>query len=297
MAQLKSLYLPSRGLQQTLTREVLLEGHGIHSGLPVRVRLLPADPDSGLVFVRRDLPGAPAFRAQSALPIQSPGCMTLNAHDGVQVRMMEHLLAVTALLELDNLRIELTAEELPILDGSAAPILEAITTQSDIKLQNRPIHALVIEEAFALRRGESWAEFTPGEGFTLEVSLEFPGTDLHAQHFTYRQGDTPPEALAHARTFCLASELEDLFARGLAKGGNLDNALVIGPNGPLEGQALRFPDEPVRHKTLDALGDLRVLEHWFEGHIRLHRPGHAFHAWILTQLKTLWPIPRTGAAT
>jgi UDP-3-O-[3-hydroxymyristoyl] N-acetylglucosamine deacetylase len=196
--------------------------------------------------------------------------------DGVRLQTVEHLLSALVGLEVEHLRIEVDAEELPILDGSAAPWVDAIL-QAGIQVLDGRRRFIRITQPVETRDGDRWIRALPFNGLRLRYIIDFPIPALGRQS---RELSLTPDKyrreLSSARTFCLAQEVDQLRARGLALGGSLENAVVFGPDGPLN-DSLRFEDEAVRHKMLDLVGDLALLGAPLLGLIEAHAAGHAMH--------------------
>ncbi len=263
---------------QTLSREITLSGHGLHSARPCTVHLVPATQASGLLFVHTPSGTEIPVRADLAGDLV---LATTLVKDGIRLQTVEHLLSALVGLEIEHLRIEVDAEELPILDGSAAPWVEAILDTGVTALAGRR-RFLKITRPMEVRNGDRWIRALPFDGFRLRYVIDFPVPALGRQS---RELSLTPEKyrreLCSARTFCLAQEIDQLRARGLALGGSLDNAVVFGPDGPLN-DSLRFEDEAVRHKMLDLVGDLALLGSPLLALVEARAAGHALHV-ALTQ--------------
>jgi UDP-3-O-[3-hydroxymyristoyl] N-acetylglucosamine deacetylase len=265
--------MPRSTHPQTLGHEITISGRGLHGNRPCTVRLVPVDSPSGLRFVH--LPTGTEIPVKAALA----GDMVLSTtlvKDGVRLQTIEHLLSALMGLEVEHLRIEVNAEELPILDGSAGPWVEAIL-QAGMKSLDGRRRFLKITRPVEVRNGDRWIRVSPFDGLRLRYTIDFPVPALGRQS---RELSLTPEKyrreLGAARTFCLAQEIEAMRARGLALGGSLDNAVVFGNEGPLN-ESLRFEDEAVRHKMLDLVGDLALLGAPMLGLVEAHAAGHALH--------------------
>jgi UDP-3-O-[3-hydroxymyristoyl] N-acetylglucosamine deacetylase len=234
--------------------------------------VLPAPADSGFVFVRTDLPGAPEIPGQWRF-VQEGRLATTLGRNGACVSTVEHLLSALYGLGVDNALIRLDREEVPVRDGSALPWCEAIE-ETGLVLQDRPRRWLGASEALRVQEGDRQMMWAPGEGLELRVRTEFPYVgpeeiEICLSPEAYR------EQLAWARTFAFEEQLNALREAGLAKGGSLDNALVFGPQGILNPGGLRGEREVVRHKLLDLVGDLALSGLRMQGRIEVDRPGHA----------------------
>ena len=265
--------MPRTATPQTLSREITLSGHGLHGNRPCSVRLVPATTTSGLVFVHT--PTGTEIPAKADLAGDLVLSTTL-VKDGVRLQTIEHLLSALTGLEVEHLRIEVDAEELPILDGSAAPWVEAILQAGVVNLPGRR-RFMKITQPLEVRNGDRWIRVLPFDGLRLRYVIDFPIPALGRQS---RELTLTPDKyrreLGAARTFCLAQEVDMMRARGLALGGSLDNAVVFGADGPLN-ESLRFEDEAVRHKMLDLVGDLALLCAPLLGLVEAHMAGHALH--------------------
>ena len=270
--------MPRSATPQTLSREIQISGHGLHGNRPCTVRLVPVTSPTGLLFVHT--PSGTELPARAELAGDLVLSTTL-VKDGVRLQTIEHLLSALAGLELEHLRIEVDAEELPILDGSAAPWVEAIL-QAGIQTLAGRRRFMKITRPVEIRNGDRWIRVLPFDGLRLRYVIDFPIPSLGRQS---RELSLTPEKyrreLGSARTFCLAQEVDQMRARGLALGGSLDNAVVFGADGPLN-ESLRFEDEAVRHKMLDLVGDLALLGAPLLGLVEAHAAGHALHV-ALTQ--------------
>lgn len=270
--------MPRSATPQTLSREIQISGHGLHGNRPCTVRLVPVTSPTGLLFVHT--PSGTELPARAELAGDLVLSTTL-VKDGVRLQTIEHLLSALAGLEIEHLRIEVDAEELPILDGSAAPWVEAIL-QAGIQTLAGRRRFMKITRPVEIRNGDRWIRVLPFDGLRLRYVIDFPIPSLGRQS---RELSLTPEKyrreLGSARTFCLAQEVDQMRARGLALGGSLDNAVVFGADGPLN-ESLRFEDEAVRHKMLDLVGDLALLGAPLLGLVEAHAAGHALHV-ALTQ--------------
>ena len=265
--------MPRNATPQTLAREISLSGHGLHGNRPCTVRLVPVSAPTGISFLH--LPSGTEIPVKADLAGDLVLSTTL-VKEGIRLQTIEHLLSALMGLEVEHLRIEVDAEELPILDGSAGPWVEAILKAGLQSLEGRR-RFLRITRTVEVRNGNRWIRVSPFEGLRLRYTIDFPVQALGRQS---RELSLTPEKyrreLGAARTFCLAQEIEAMRSRGLALGGSLDNAVVFGNEGPLN-ESLRFEDEAVRHKMLDLVGDLALLGAPLLGLVEAHAAGHALH--------------------
>jgi UDP-3-O-[3-hydroxymyristoyl] N-acetylglucosamine deacetylase len=260
--------------QRTLRRQVSCVGIGLHSGNKVTLTLKPAPADFGIRFRRSDMGGyeVPAT-VRNLAGIQ---LATGLVRDEVSVETVEHLLAALVSTGIDNVAIELNSPEVPIMDGSAAPFIYLIH-EAGVKRLQKPRTYLKIVRPIAISRGDKRIALYPSDHFKVTYSISFDHPLLRHQSRTVRiTEDTFIEEVAPARTFTFLKDVEMLRQNGLALGGSLENAIVLGETGVLN-NALRFEDEFVRHKILDAIGDLALVGHPVIGHLVAHRAGHALH--------------------
>jgi UDP-3-O-[3-hydroxymyristoyl] N-acetylglucosamine deacetylase len=261
-------------VQRTLRRSISCAGIGLHSGNKVTLSLKPAPGDFGIRFRRTDLGGVeiPATVQHLAGINYATGL----SRDAGTVDTVEHLLAALVSLGVDNVVVELNHPEVPIMDGSAAPFVYLIN-EAGVKRLTAPRRYLKVLRPISLSRGDKRISLYPSEHFKVTYSIAFEHPLLRHQSRTMRINEESfVEEIAPARTFGFLKEVEMLRQQGLALGGSLENAVVIGDTGVLN-NALRFEDEFVRHKMLDVIGDLALVGHPIIGHLVAHRGGHALH--------------------
>jgi len=260
--------------QRTLRRSISCAGIGLHSGRKVTLSLKPAPADSGIRFRRTDLGGVEV--PASVANVGGISYATGLAHDQATVETVEHLLAALVSSGIDNVSVELNTPEVPIMDGSAAPFIYLIQ-EAGVRRLATPRRYLKVLRPITLSRGDKRIALYPSDHFKVTYSISFDHPLLRHQARTMRiTEETFVEEIAPARTFCFLKEVEMLRQNGLALGGSLDNAIVIGESGVLN-SALRFEDEFVRHKILDVIGDLALVGCPIIGHVVAHRGGHALH--------------------
>src|SRR6187551_2264746 len=260
--------------QRTLRRSVSCTGIGLHSGNKVTLSLKPAPADYGIRFQRSDLGGLeiPA----TVTHLGGIRLATGLTREAVSVETVEHLLAALTALGIDNAIVELNSPEVPIMDGSAAPFVYLVN-EAGVKRLQAPRRYLKVLRPISLTQGDKRIALYPSDHFKVTYSISFDHPLLRHQSRTMRiSEETFVEEIAPARTFGFLKEVEMLRQRGLALGGSLDNAIVLGETGVLN-NALRFEDEFVRHKILDAIGDLSLVGYPVIGHLVAHRAGHALH--------------------
>ncbi|MBC2770367.1 UDP-3-O-acyl-N-acetylglucosamine deacetylase [Pusillimonas minor] len=250
--------------QRTLQKAISTIGVGLHSGRRVELTLRPAEPNTGIVFHRTDLPQVVDLPAQASL-VGGTRMASVLQKDNVRVSTVEHLMSALAGLGIDNLHIDLNAEEVPIMDGSAGTFVYLLRS-AGLEEQQAAKKFIRVLKPIEVREGEGndlkWARLEPHDGFALSFSIDFrhPAIDATA---SFAEIDFAKEsyvkAIARARTFGFVNELEALLAAGLARGGSLDNAIVMDEYRVLNSDGLRYEDEFVKHKILDAIGDLYLI--------------------------------------
>ncbi len=259
--------------QRTIRNAAELEGVGLFGGQRGKVRVQPAAANSGITFVRTDLPGRPR------LPV-TPDTVTSKFRrsavtgENAEIETIEHLMSALGGLEIDNLEVEVDAAELPNADGSSRPWVDLLRGAGIVDLPDpRKVH--VVREPIAVSDNEASIVALPGDaGLTVSYTLNYPNTAIGQQHFTLEMNDEAySKMISPARTFCLQSEAEAFVQQGLGKGATYQTTVVWGPNGPIE-NTLRFPDEPVRHKILDLMGDLATLGAALNAHVVALKSGH-----------------------
>lgn len=269
--------------RKTLASESRIEGTGLHSGVGVRMRLLPAPAETGIVFVRTDAGGV---EIPADLEFAGPSFYaTVLAKNGVTVSTIEHLMAALFALGVDDARVELDGPEVPILDGSARPFVDRILAAGLLELPVLRQYITIIRP-IEVREEEKTISVHPCSEFRVTYGIEFPHPALGYQELTASlwSQEAFSEKLAPARTFTFERDVEALRRAGLALGGSLDNAVVVGDAGILNAQ-LRFPDEFVRHKMLDLTGDLSLLGHPLRGHVVAYRAGHDLHGRLARKIR------------
>jgi len=258
--------------RRTITRPVSLEGIGLHLGAACRLTFRPASSGAGISFRRTDLPGAPLIPALAERAVLTDRRTQLG-EDPVSVHTVEHVLAAVAGLGIDDLEIHLDAAEPPIMDGSAAPFVDALVGAGLAELRG-DVRYLTVRNPLRITDGDSVYEVTPAPELELNVSIDFPHPTIGRQQGCYRvTRDVFVKELAPARTFGFVHEVEALRGMGLIKGASLDNAVVLDDNGVL-GTTLRWPDEFVRHKALDCVGDLALAGMRVRARVTATKPSH-----------------------
>jgi UDP-3-O-[3-hydroxymyristoyl] N-acetylglucosamine deacetylase len=264
-------------MQRTIAEKISCTGIGLHSGEPVQLTLHPARADSGVVFVRTDLPQPVDVPAVHSAVTSTRLATTLGRAEAT-VGTVEHLLAALVGLGIDNVRVEVDGPEVPVMDGSAASFVFLIQA-AGIFEQDAPRRSLRIRRPLEVRDGERSIRVEPGRGLQVSYSVDFAHPAIGRQQIRDLaiDGEVFEQEICRARTFGFLREVEVLWRNGLARGGNLDNTVVMDDYRVLNRDGLRWSDEFVRHKVLDLLGDLALLGMPVEGHLAVERGGHALH--------------------
>ncbi len=276
--------------QRTIAKPINCSGIGLHSGKMVNLTLRPAPVDSGIRFYA--VPGkdasasAPANGSIAPSPrsVIATGLATTLGNGEVSISTVEHLLAALRGLAIDNIRIDVEGGELPIMDGSAAPFV-LLLKDAGVKTQDAPRKVWRVKRPFTLKEGEKSISVTPYDGFKVEYVIDFPHPTIGTQKFAT---DVTPQSfaeVARARTFGFLREVELMNSHGLALGGSLDNAIVLDDHGVINEDGLRFTDEFVRHKVLDFVGDMAMIDLPLQGHFVVSCSGHALNNKFLRLLE------------
>ncbi len=275
------------GFQTTLADRVDLAGCGVHSGAPARLVLHPADSDSGIVILRTGLPGEQErlIEANWRNVKHTALCTVLGDSTGATVSTVEHLLATLAGLNIDNALIEVDGAEIPIMDGSAARFIDAIDQVGTVTQARRRRYVRVLKPVY-VEQGRSRAELLPAaSGFRLDVEIDFEAATIGRQR---RSFDVDPDVfrrdISRARTFGFVADVKKLWQAGFALGSSLENSVALDGDDILNPEGLRYADEFVRHKALDALGDLSLAGAPIIGAYHAYRPGHSLNAAMLSAL-------------
>ena len=268
-------------MQTTLKKPVKISGVGLHTGCQVSITLRPAPEDTGVIFRRVDLQNfqIEALRKRVSRVVLATTLMK----KGVMLSTVEHILSALYGLELDNVYIDIDSLEVPIMDGSALPFVEMVS-QAGIQKQDKERIFLKIQKPIRLKNREKFISIEPASSFQISYEIDF--THPKIGHQVLNMELTPEiyrRDIAYARTFGFYAEVEDLRKKGLIRGGSFDNAVVLSETEIMNGE-LRSPDEFVRHKILDLIGDISLCGYPLIGHIRAHKAGHALHTSLATTL-------------
>ncbi|TDH19834.1 bifunctional UDP-3-O-[3-hydroxymyristoyl] N-acetylglucosamine deacetylase/3-hydroxyacyl-ACP dehydratase [Segetibacter sp. 3557_3] len=295
--------------QHTIKQELAISGAGIHTGQAVTMTIKPAEPNSGITFQRVDLTGKPTIKADVDNVVETNRSTTLQSN-GARVSTIEHLMAALVGMQIDNVLIEIDGEEVPILDGSSQPFIEALE-QTGVIEQNAPKVYYTIDRNIIFVDEHKKVEMValPYNGYRVNTLIDFNSPVLGTQHASLKNIADFKTEIAPCRTFCFFHELELLLDNNLIKGGDINNAIVVvdkpvteeqvqriskvfnkedvkvNSEGILNNLELRFPNEPARHKLLDVIGDLALVGFPFKAHIIASRPGHASNVQFAKKIK------------
>lgn len=280
-------------VQRTIAASFAEQGTGLHSGLPAHAEVHPADPDTGIIFRRLDLKGEPTIPADVELVSGVEWETVLGPADS-SVRTVEHLLAALATHRIDNVEVRLQGSEPPSLDGSSALWCAAIEAAGIVE-QDAPARKIEVTEAFSLEDGASRYAVAPYDGYRVSAGIEFDHPVIQRQYASaeIRAGEFCRD-VAPARTFGLQSWAKALHARGLAMGADFDNTIALTDDGIADGIELRFPDEFVRHKIIDVVGDLALAGARIQAHVIAERPSHRGNVMLARRLRRLQFRPADG---
>lgn len=270
-------------LQKTIKKRVQVQGLGLHSGQPCTLSFVPAPTGTGVYFIRNDLPGKPHLKVD-ARHVSATGYATTLGGAEFSVSTVEHCLSALSALRVDNLFIELDGPEIPIIDGSSEPFLKAIQSVGLIE-QDQPRKYCYITQPFYYSEGDKQAYVVPYHGLRLTVTIDFPHPKIGRQKLDLDINEVSySREIAAARTFGFVKEAEELQKKGMALGAGLHNAIGLDDQNILNPEGLRWEDEFVRHKALDALGDLVTLTMPLMGHLVLYKAGHDLMNKMVRQL-------------
>jgi UDP-3-O-[3-hydroxymyristoyl] N-acetylglucosamine deacetylase len=278
--------------QRTIRNSIRATGVGLHTGRKVLMTVRPGQPDTGIVFQRTDLPGSQDIPARAGY-VGETNLGTTLIQGEAKVSTVEHLLSAFAGLGIDNARVEVNAPEVPIMDGSAGPFVFLLQS-AGLEEQSVPKRFTRVKRTVRVEDGDKWAQFDPYEGFRVNFEIEFdhPIFKRRLQRATMDFSTTAfLKEISRARTFGFMRDLDMLRSRNLALGGTLDNAIVLDESRVLNEGGLRYEDEFVKHKILDAIGDLYLLGHSLIGEFSGHKSGHGLNNLLLRTLqadKSAW---------
>ena len=269
--------------QRTLRDEVSCTGIGLHSGEKVKINIKPAPPDTGIRFVRRDLPDSCTIDAHFRNVIDTTMCTTIG-NNGSRVSTVEHLMAAFFGVGIDNATVEVDGYEVPVMDGSSAPFI-FLLNNIGIREQDKPKQFIVIKKSLKINDGERSICVYPSNELKISYTIDFPHPLLRNQQYELCfSGKDFIRDISRARTFGFLKDAQILRDNGLAKGGSLDNAIVLDDFRIINEDGLRYKDEFVRHKILDFIGDIAILGHPIIGHFVVEKSGHSLNQFMLKKL-------------
>lgn len=279
--------------QKTVNSKIECSGIGLHSGERASITLIPAPCNSGIVFKRVDLSGDNIIKANYKNVIGTNLGTTLTNEAGAKVSTIEHLMAAIWGCGIDNLIIEINGPEIPIMDGSSEPFVFLIEC-AGISIQEEPRHILEIIKTVRIEDGDKFIEVEPSRDFSIDLHVDFNHKVIPSQKFDYHSTFTSfKNDICRARTFGFKHEIDQLHKMGLAKGGSLDNAILVDESGIVNKGGLRYGDEFVRHKTLDFIGDIYLAGYFILGHFKASKAGHGINNKLLHKLfadETAWRV-------
>jgi len=272
--------------QRTLRKEISMVGIGLHSGKKVNMTFLPAPVNTGIIYRRVDLTPSVDIPADAKLVRETTLCTCLIDDQGNKISTVEHISAALAGFGIDNAIIEVDAPEIPIMDGSASPFVFLLQS-AGVQEQNSPKRFIRIKNKIRIEDGDKWAEFVPYNGFKVDYAIDFAHPEIMntKQHFTMDFSNSSfVHEISRARTFGFMRDIELLRANNLALGGSMENAVVLDEYRILNPDGLRVENEFVKHKVLDALGDLYLAGHGIIGEFRAYKAGHAINNMLVREL-------------
>ena len=270
-------------LQRTVKSEIWCKSVGLHSGRKVNMTIKPAEVDDGIIFVRKDLPKNNVIKAELK-NVRDTTLATNLGTNGTRVSTVEHLLSAFSGMGVTNAVVEIDSPEIPIMDGSALPFVNMLKRIGTV-VQGECERFLVIKKAISVTDGDGWAMFMPSSGFKITYKIDFEHPAIGEQSYQMDFSDAVYEKdICPARTFGFIKDVEYLQAKGLALGGSLDNAIVLDDERIINKEKLRFSDEFVKHKILDAIGDLSLLGMPIIGHFIAYKSGHKLNNLLIEKL-------------
>ena len=275
---------PNNSNQQTIKNEILLTGIGLHSGKQVELQLKPAEIDNGIKFIRTDKIKNNVINAVWSNVTETVLSTTISNKGGLKISTIEHLMSALSGLHIDNLNIYINAPEVPIMDGSSRPFVDAIE-DTGIKIQSKKRKILNVKKVIEVKNNDSSVKIIPNKQFSIDFEIDFPSQLVSKQSCQLQLINGNYKAdIAAARTFGFEKDVEHLRSNGLALGGSLDNAVVVGERKILNKDGLRYNDEFVRHKILDSIGDLYLAGSPIIGYFYGNKSGHYLNNQLLRKL-------------
>ena len=271
-------------LQRTIRKATTISGIGLHSGIRINLRMRPATVNTGIIFHRTDGEQTVDIKACSENVVDTR-MATVIGHQGVTVSTIEHFMAALAAFGIDNLHVDIDGPEVPVLDGSAAPFIREIQ-RAEVKKLNRSRKFIAIRKPLEIIEGDKQIRIIPSRFFRISFDIAFDHPAIATQHHSMKfSTESFCKEIAAARTFGFLHEVEHLKAMGLARGGSLENAVVIDNDGVMNPEGLRFQNEFVRHKILDSFGDFSLLGSPLLGHIKAFKTGHDLNVKMIRMIE------------
>lgn len=271
-------------MQRTISRRINLQGIGLHTGERVEVSFSPASPNTGIVLKRVDLEGKEPIRVSLRECKADAMRGSILVRDGTKIFTVEHLLSAIKGLGIDNILVEIKGSEVPALDGSALPFAEKLL-EAGIVEQDVPRRRITLSSPIWVNGGDSFIAAFPYPTFKVSYTIAYDHPFLSSQFLSYELSpDTFLREIAPARTYAFKHEVDLIFKSGLGKGGSLENTVIVDENGVLNPEGLRFQDEFVRHKILDLIGDMALLDGWLSAHVVAIKAGHALHLKLASKM-------------
>ena len=268
--------------QKTVSGTVTISGIGLHSGSPVEIKIIPSQANSGIFLRRVDIPSSVGIKAHSR-NISSTKLCTVIGKDRNSIATVEHLMAAFALLGIDNAMVEVGGPEIPIMDGSAIPFVRSI-----LEVGVEPLPAMrsyfKVTKPFEVSIGDQFIRVLPFDGLKIDCEIDFSDNIIGRQKAEYLEGSGNLERVLGSRTFCHINDVHAMRQQGLARGGSLENAVVVSDAGVINEDGLRSKDEFVQHKLLDIIGDLFLLGRPLIGYVEAFKPGHSLQAYFMKEL-------------
>ncbi len=280
--------------QKTISGKISCNGIGLHNGLKVTMTLLPAPANTGIVFRRTDVEKEKSIICANYKNVVMTNLGTVIANEfGIKVSTIEHLTAAIWSCGIDNLFVDIDTAEVPIMDGSSKPFIFLLEC-AGVTIQEEPRQVIEILKKFRFEEGDKFVEIEPAKEFSLSLTIDFNHKKIQQQRFDYNSGSISfKHDISRARTFGFKNEIEQMHKMGLAKGGSLDNAILIDDEGVVNEGGLRYPDEFARHKVIDFIGDIYLAGHQIIGHFNAYKAGHGINNKMLRGLfadETAWRL-------
>lgn len=268
--------------QHTIKADITIQGVGLHSGKEASLTLKPALSNTGILFIRTDLPQPVSIPASREFVTHTKMATTLG-RGAVQISTVEHLLCALKLMNVDNVVVEVSGPEIPIMDGSSALFCKAIEEVGTLE-QLTPKKVAILKKRIEVRMGDKFASIEPANELSIDAKIEWSHPAIGTQEFSFVYQKSPADDISSARTFGFLKDVEQLKKMGLALGGSIENAVVLDEAKVLNEEGLRYPNEFVRHKVLDALGDIALSPVSLLGKVTVYKAGHELHAELIQSI-------------